>query len=70
MSHALNGSLALQCFEHVNAVELRNRIMFDFYPGLPHMYVAHSTNNGISSLGKAMDIARFSSLVEFSSLSA
>ena len=31
----------LQCFERSNAIEipsLRNRIMFDFYPGLPHMY--------------------------------
>ena len=33
-----------------------------------YMYVAHSTNNGLS-LGKAMDITRFSFLVVFSSLS-
>ena len=39
MSPALNGSTALQRFEHSNAVEIRNGIMFDFYPGLPHMHV-------------------------------
>ena len=37
MSPTLNGSTALQCFERGNAVEIRNGIMFDFYPGLPHM---------------------------------
>ena len=37
MSPALNESFAPQCFKHGNAVELRNRIMFDFHPGLPHM---------------------------------
>ena len=36
MSPALNGSFALQHFKHGNAVELRNGIMFNFYPGLPH----------------------------------
>ena len=38
MSPSLKGSTALKCFERSNAVEIRNRIMFDFYPGLPHMY--------------------------------
>ena len=37
MSPALNGSSALQRFERSNAIEIRNGIMFDFYPGLPHM---------------------------------
>ena len=37
MSLTLNGSTALQRFERGNAVEIRNRIMFDFYPGLPHV---------------------------------
>ena len=37
MSLALNGSTVLQCFDRNNAVEIRNRIMFDFYPGLSHM---------------------------------
>ena len=33
----LNGSSVLQRFEHSNVVEIRNRIVFDFYPGLPHI---------------------------------
>ena len=37
MSPALNGSSALQRFERSNAIEIRNGIMFDFYPGLPQM---------------------------------
>ena len=36
MSPALNESTALQLFECGNAVEIRDGIMFDFYPGLPH----------------------------------
>ena len=40
MSPTLNGSSALQRFEHGNAVEVRNRIMFNFYLGLPQMFVA------------------------------
>ena len=27
----------LERFEHSTAIEIRNGIMFDFYPGLPHM---------------------------------
>ena len=38
MSPTLNGSSALQRFERSNAIEISNTIMFDFYPGLPHMY--------------------------------
>ena len=45
MSPALNGSVALQRFEHSNAVEIRNGIMFDFYPGLPHMLLLFSAKN-------------------------
>ena len=37
MSPTLNGSSVLQCFEHGNTVKIHNGIMFDFYPGLPHM---------------------------------
>ena len=37
MSYALNRSSALERFEHGNAIEIRNRLMFDFYPGLPHI---------------------------------
>ena len=36
MSPILSGSSALQRFEFGNTVEIRNRIMFDFYLGLPH----------------------------------
>ena len=39
MSPALNGSSTLEHFEHSNASEIRNGIMFDFYLGLPHMEV-------------------------------
>ena len=39
MSPALNGSSALERFEHSNAIKIRNGIMFDFYPGLPHIEV-------------------------------
>ena len=38
MSPALNGSSTLERFERSNTSEIRNAIMFDFYPGLPHMY--------------------------------
>ena len=27
----------LQCFECSNVIEIHNGIMFDFYPGLPHI---------------------------------
>ena len=37
MSPTLNASSALLCFEHSNAIEIHNAIMFDFYPGLPHI---------------------------------
>ena len=39
MSPALNGSSALQRFECGNAIEIRNGIMFDFYPGLPQLCI-------------------------------
>ena len=37
MSPALNGSSALQRFERSNVIEIRNGIMLDFYPELPHI---------------------------------
>ena len=37
MNPTLNGSFVLQRFKRGNAVEIRNRIMFDFCPGLPHI---------------------------------
>ena len=36
-SPTLNRSSVLQCFKCGNAIEIRNRIMFDLYPGLPHV---------------------------------
>ena len=36
-SPSLNGSSTLEHFKRSNAIEIRNGIMFDFYPGLPHM---------------------------------
>ena len=37
----------LQRFERSNASEIRNGIMFDFYPGLPHVcvYLMGNTND-------------------------
>ena len=37
MSPALNGGAALQHFDYGNTVEICNRLMFDFYLGLPQM---------------------------------
>ena len=37
MSPTLSGSLALQCVKLSDALEIRNGIIFDFYPGLPHV---------------------------------
>ena len=39
MSLALNRSSAPERFERGNAIEIRNGIMFDFYPGLPHIQI-------------------------------
>ena len=38
MSPALNESSMLERFKRRNAIEIRNEIMLDFYPGLPHMH--------------------------------
>ena len=43
MNSTLNGSSALQHFKCSNAIEIRNGIMFDFYPGLPHITVKKKT---------------------------
>ena len=37
MGHTPNESSVLQHFERGDALEIHNGIMFDFYPGLPHM---------------------------------
>ena len=47
MSPALSGSSALERFKRSSAIEIRNGIMFDFYPGLLHVYLysnLHSFN--------------------------
>ena len=38
MSPALSGSSAIWHFKHSNGVEICDRITFDFYTGVPHMY--------------------------------
>ena len=46
MSPALNGSSTLERFERSNVSEIRNGIMFDSYPGLPHtldIYLSDTT---------------------------
>ena len=51
MSSALNGISVLQCFKCNNAIEIHNGIMFDFYPGLPHVkidFVKSSCKVGLS----------------------
>ena len=39
MSPTLNGSSTLERFKCSTAIEIHNGIMFNFYPGLPHMYI-------------------------------
>ena len=39
MSPALNGSSAIRRFEGSDVIEIRDGITFDFYTGLPHVYV-------------------------------
>ena len=39
MSPTLNESSVLKHFEHSSTIEIRNRIMFDFYSGLPLIYI-------------------------------
>ena len=47
MGPTSNGSSALQHFVHGNALEIRNGIMFDFYPGLPHTHFLASQSQHI-----------------------
>ena len=37
MSPTRNESTVLQRFECSSVIEMRNEIMFNFYPGLPHL---------------------------------
>ena len=41
MITALNGSSAIRRFERSDAIEIRDGITFDFYTGLPHMYILY-----------------------------
>ena len=42
MSPAPSRSLALSRVKLGNALEIRDRIIFDFYPGLPHIYASYT----------------------------
>ena len=46
MSTALNGSSTLEHFERSNTSEIRNGIMFNFYPGLPYIFYSVTHNGG------------------------
>ena len=60
MSPTLNGSSVLQHFECGNAVELRNRIMFNLYPGLPHLlYIKQSTKNTVDCVTDSTVLSSF-----------
>ena len=48
MSHALNGSSMLEHFKRSNTTEIHNGIMFDFYPGLPHIRVVEGPICGVA----------------------
>ena len=39
LSPALNRSSVIRRFEGSDAIEIRDRITFDFYTGLPHMVI-------------------------------
>ena len=45
MSSTHNRSTVLQCFECGNAIKIRNRIKFGFYPGLPHVQKTFEEEN-------------------------
>ena len=47
MSPALNGRSAIQRFEGSNAIEIRNEITFDFYMGLPHLFILNKEDEGM-----------------------
>ena len=39
MGPALNGSSVIRCFEGTDAIKIRDGITFDFYTGLPHVFL-------------------------------
>ena len=48
---ALNEISVLQHFERNNVIEIRIRIMFDFYPGLPHTHLKLDNRRRNTQLG-------------------
>ena len=46
MSPTRNGSTVLRSFEDVIAIEIRKRIMINFYPGHPQVYVLTTCEYG------------------------
>ena len=59
MSSALSGSLALQHVKFSNVLEIRNGIIFDFYPGLPHID-CHIYKSVLSENGAYLHVAQIS----------
>ena len=47
--------LLLQRFKPSNAIEILNRIMFNFYPGLPQVYNAETLVWGLFRLTLILD---------------
>ena len=43
-------AFAIQRSEHGNAVKIRYGIMFDFYPGLPHMQKASCAKQSLATI--------------------
>ena len=67
VSPTLNGSSALQRFERGNAIEICYGIMFDLYPGLPHMHAYnapyfHFYQSSDSKTNLAAKVSRFVTL--------
>ena len=54
MSPALNGSSVIWRFEGSNAIEIRDGITFDFYTGLPHIYMIRNTRQHFGHEGTEM----------------
>ena len=53
MSPALNGSSAIRRFKHSNAIKIRDRIIFHFYMGLPHISLKNGRPRGGGQEDKA-----------------
>ena len=51
MSPALRGSSAIWHFEGNDAIEIRDKITFDFYTGLSQMYVTFLAAGALQVLG-------------------